>query len=204
MRPSNTARESQTWLIDDIAPDFRLLDVWPLPVEGDREDFASFVEMMASVDPTKGSVISRALFWIRFRVGSWFGWDESDKTRRIPGSAETTLSMRLPDALRARMEKSGLRGSQPGSRFRALYSIEDEYAAEISNDTVHGVLHFAWMDQGRGRYRAQMSVYVKPHGALGEIYLLLIQPFRHVVVYPAFLRQIGRAWDARSAVTLRA
>src|SRR5437870_3952225 len=133
MRTSNSAHESQRWLIEDIAPDFRLLDEWVLPVEGGRDDFASFVEMLASVNPTEGSVTSRALFWIRFRVGSWFGWDESDKKRRIPGCTETTLRMRLPDALRGRVEKSGEHKSGASSSFRPLYSIEDEYAAEISN-----------------------------------------------------------------------
>jgi len=26
---------------------------------------------------------------------------------------------------------------------------------------------------------------------------MLIQPFRHLIVYPALMRHIGRAWDAR-------
>jgi len=42
-----------------------------------------------------------------------------------------------------------------------------------------------------------MAVYVKPRGRLGETYMMLIQPFRHLIVYPALMRQIGHAWDAR-------
>ena len=30
--------------------------------------------------------------------------------------------------------------------------------------------------------------------------MLLIEPFRHLIVYPALLRQVGRAWDARADV----
>jgi Protein of unknown function (DUF2867) len=35
-------------------------------------------------------------------------------------------------------------------------------------------------------------------GNLGEAYMMFIEPFRHFIVYPALMRQIGRAWDARS------
>lgn len=82
-----------------------------------------------------------------------------------------------------------------------LYRTDDEWAAEISNDTVHGVLHLAWVEQRDGRYRAQMGVYVKVRGKLGAIYMMLIAPFRHLIVYPALMRQIGRAWDARDVAT---
>ena len=44
-----------------------------------------------------------------------------------------------------------------------------------------------------------MVVYVKPRGTLGDAYLTLIDPFRHRIVYPSMLRQIGRAWEARPA-----
>jgi hypothetical protein len=70
--------------------------------------------------------------------------------------------------------------------------------AEVSNATVHGVLQLAWVEQGKDRFRGQMGVYVKPRGKLGEAYLKFIEPFRHFIVYPALMRQIGRAWDARS------
>jgi hypothetical protein len=42
-----------------------------------------------------------------------------------------------------------------------------------------------------------MGVYVKPRGRLGAAYIAAIAPFRHLVVYPALIRQIEREWDAR-------
>jgi hypothetical protein len=45
--------------------------------------------------------------------------------------------------------------------------------------------------------RAQLGVYVKPRGWFGPLYMAAIAPFRHYIVYPALMRQIGRAWDAR-------
>jgi hypothetical protein len=81
--------------------------------------------------------------------------------------------------------------------FTPLYRTDDEFAAEISNQTVHGVMHLAWVDQGEGRYHGQMAVYVKPRGRFGTAYMAFIKPFRHWVVYPALMRQFERAWASR-------
>jgi hypothetical protein len=32
--------------------------------------------------------------------------------------------------------------------FRSLYLLDDEWAAEIANQTVHGVLHLGWVSDG--------------------------------------------------------
>ena len=69
----------------------------------------------------------------------------------------------------------------------------------MSNQTVHGVMHLAWVDQGEGRYQGQMAVYVKPRGRLGKEYMALIAPFRHWIVYPSLMRQIERAWNSGTA-----
>jgi hypothetical protein len=156
---------------------------------------------MASLDPANAqSTASRALFALRLRMGSWFGWYDAGNKRRIPGCTETTLAARLPADLRGTATSPVISGAmqRAAGGFVPLYQTDDEWAAEISNGTVHGVLHVAWVDQGGGRHRAQMAVYVKPRGLLGEAYMKLIDPFRHLIVYPALMRQIGRAWDARA------
>jgi hypothetical protein len=201
MRLPNSAHEAHPWVIGQIAPDFKLLDVWALPVQGSRDEFDSFLQTMTSFDPTKStSSVSRALFWVRLRLGALFGWDDATKKRPIPGCTETTLSARLPDDLRDTAKSPLIGGAMQrvAGGFTPLYLTDDEFAAELSNSTVHGVLHLAWVDQSGGRYRAQMGVYVKPRGRLGEMYMMLIQPFRHLIVYPALMRQIGRTWEARN------
>ena len=45
-----------------------------------------------------------------------------------------------------------------------------------------------------------MAVLVRPNGALGRAYLAAIAPFRHLIVYPLMMRDIGRAWRERSSV----
>jgi uncharacterized protein DUF2867 len=200
MRLPNFVHESHPWVITQIAPDFKLLDVWALPAQGGPDEFDSLLEIIASFDPaTAESAVSRALFSLRFRLGGWFGWDDATTKRPIPGCSESTLSARLPEDLRgsAKSPVISFAMQQVAAGFVPLYRTDEEWAAELSNGTVHGVLHLAWVDQGEGRYRGQLGVYVKPRGTLGEIYLRLIEPFRHLIVYPALMRQIGRAWDAR-------
>jgi hypothetical protein len=196
MRLPNSEHESRRWRIAEIAPDFRLEDVWALPAQGGAEDFEALLKVMASLDPAHGeSAATRLLFSIRYRLGAWFGWDDAARELAIPGNAETTLSARLPVDLRN--TATDLDRSSYG--FRPLYRTDVEWAAEVSNRTVHAVMHVAWVEKAEGHYQGQMAVYVKPRGTFGVAYMALIRPFRHRVVYPALMRQIERAWNARLA-----
>ena len=62
---------------------------------------------------------------------------------------------------------------------------------------MHGVMHLGWVPDETGGYRGQMAVFVKPNGLLGNAYMAAITPFRHLIVYPPMLREIGRSWRAR-------
>lgn len=196
MRVPNSAHESHPWRIREIAPDFILEDVWALPVYGGAEDFDKLLEVMVSIDPVNThSVASRLLQRIRRSLGSWFGWDDAADNLPIPGRSETSLSDRLPDDLRNTATDLHFECLP----FVPLYRSDVEFAAEVSNQTVHGVIHVAWVDQGAGRYQGQMAIYVKPRGLLGKGYMALIKPFRYCFVYPALMRQIERAWQGRIA-----
>jgi Protein of unknown function (DUF2867) len=196
MRLSNSEHESHAWRIVEVAPDFRLEDVWALPAQGGAEDFATLLEVMASLDPANdGSRATRALFSIRYRVGGWLGWDDAPNPFAIPEDTETTLSARLPEDLRTTTAGPELRPKG----FVPLYRTDVEWAAEVSNRTVHAVMHLAWVEKGEGLYQGQMGVYVKPRGRLGDAYMAAIAPFRHRIVYPALMRQVERAWNARVA-----
>jgi len=196
MRLPRAEHAGHPWVIARIAPEFELIDAWALPAQGARDDFAALVTIMTSLDPASSeSAVTRALFRVRYQLGAWFGWDDPARELPIPGGTETTLRQRLPAELRG--TAAGPRTGSAG--FAPLYRAGDEWAGELSNGTVHAVLHLAWVDQGEGRYRGQMGVYVKPRGRLGATYMALIRPFRHLIVYPALIRQIGRAWQARPA-----
>jgi len=198
MRVLSAEHRMHPWVIDQIAPDFTLLDVWALPVEGARDDFERFVHISTRFDPASGgSKPSRALFALRARMGRWLGWDDAPNTRPIPCYTETTLSARLPEYLR---DSVAVQSAANTHGFVPIYRTDTEYAAELSNATVHGVLQLTWVEYQTDRYHGRLAVYVKPRGLFGSTYLMLISPFRHLVVYPALTRQIGRAWNARRPV----
>ena len=192
-RLPNSAHTSRPWRIHEIAGDFQVEDVWALPVHGDREDFGRLVERFAAGDETRSpSRLSRALFALRWKLGELFGLDGPDDG---VGSRVPTLRERLP---------AELSDAPPGPEFdklpfTSLYLLDDEWAAEIANRTVHGVMHMGWVPDGAGGYRGQMAVLVKPNGLLGSAYMVAIRPFRHLIVYPAMLKQIEREYRAASA-----
>ncbi len=186
MRLPNTAHTSRRWRIHEIAPDFELEDVWELPTPGGPNDFPRLVRQIASGDPSDGSSrAGRALWAIRWKVGELFGWDGPDAGL---GSRVPTLRDRLPADLREAPSGPDF------PHFNSLYLLDDEWAAEIANRTVHGVMHIGWVPDGTGGYRGQMAVMVKPNGPFGAAYMAAIMPFRHLIVYPPLMREIGREW----------
>jgi hypothetical protein len=190
MRLPNTAHTSQPWRIHDVAAGLRLEDVWALPTPGGPDDFPRLVQLMASGDPSRGSSrVAHSLWAIRWKLGDLLGWDGPDAGL---GARVPTLRDRLPADLR-----DGPRGPEfDALPFTSLYLLEDEFAAETANRTVHGVMHLSWVPDGTGGYRGQMAVYVKPNGLLGTGYMAAIRPFRHLIVYPPMMRQLARDWRA--------
>src|SRR5882762_10509357 len=150
MRLPNTAHSSRPWRIHEIATDFRLEDVWALPTPGGPDDFPRPVQGIAASDPSEGSSrAARALWAIRWKVGGLLGWDDPDAglDARVP-----TLRDRLP---------ADLRDAPSGPAFAALpftslYLLDHEWAAEIANRTMHGVMHVSWVPDGAGGHRGQM------------------------------------------------
>jgi hypothetical protein len=191
MRLPDTEYTSRPWRIHEINRDFRLEDVWALPASGGRDDFRQLVEMLAAGNSSSGSSgLSRVLWRLRWKIGAVLGWDRPGAGL---GSRVRPLRAQLPADLRAAPGPDFA-----GLPFTSLYLLDDEFAAEIANQTVHGVLHVGWVPDGAGGYRGQMAVLVKPNGLLGAGYLAAIKPFRHLIVYPAMMRDIGQRWRERT------
>ena len=195
MRLPNAAHTSRPWRIHELTRDFRLEDVWALPTPGGPDDFPRLVQGIASGDLAQGIASSRAartLWALRWKVGGLLGWDGPDAG---PGSRVPTLRDRLP---------ADLRDAPAGPDFDALpfaslYLLDDEWAAETANRTMHGVMHIGRVPDVTGGVRAQMAVLVKPNGLFGAGYMLAIRPFRRLIVYPGMMRRIGRGAEQHSA-----
>ena len=184
----HTAHTSRPWRIHELTRDFRLEDVWALPTPGGPDDFPRLVQLIASMDPSRSSSPSvRTLFAIRWKIGGLLGWDGLEAG---PSSGGEAVRDRLPADLR-----DGSSGPESDALpFTSVYLLDDEWAAEISNRTVHGVLHLGWVPDDTGGYRGQWAVLVKPNGLLGTFYMAAIRPFRHLIVWPSMLGQIEREW----------
>jgi len=195
MRLPDAAHESRPWRVHELTHDFRLEDVWELPTPGGPHDFPRLVQGIVSGDLSQGSSrVVRALFATRWKIGELLGWDGPDAGL---GSRVPTLRDRLP---------MDLRDAPPGPDFDALpftslYLTDDEFAAEIANRTMHGVMHLGWVPDGTGGHHGQMAVYAKPNGLLGTGYMAAIRPFRHLIVYPPIIRQIERSWQTSTPPT---
>ncbi|GFG48711.1 hypothetical protein CQY20_28205 [Mycolicibacterium agri] len=180
---------SRPWRIHELARDFRLEDVWALPTPGGPDDFPRLVRTATSFEARRRPSLVGLLFAIRLGLGRVLGWDRPSKD-----DTRQRLRERLPGELRARPSTVS-----PALGFDPLFQLHDEWAAEIVNRTVHGVIHLGWVPDGEGGYRGQMAILVKPKGLFGEAYMLAISPFRYLIVYPRMLERIGQQWFSYSA-----
>ena len=181
---------ARPWRIHEVAPDFRLEDVWALPTPGGPHDFLRLVELVTSLDPGRsGSSLVRALVAVRWKLGALLGWDGSDD-----GVGTRVASLR--DRLSADLVAASPGPASETLPFTPLYLLDDEFAAEAANRTMHGVLHLGWVPDGTGGHRGQLAVLVKPNGLAGKAYMAAIKPFRYLLVYPQLLRAIGARWHA--------
>lgn len=192
MKLPKSAHTDRPWRIHEIAPDFRVEDVWAMPTPGSPDDFPRLMRQFAAADiGDSSSVIVRALFAIRWKLGALLGWDEDT-------GAQPILPDRLPADLRDGPAPTAL--STP--MFTPVFETENEWAAEAVNRTMRGVLHLGWVqDDETGGYRGQLAVLVRPNGLLGKAYMAGIAPFRHLIVYPTMMRSIGREWAAGASAT---
>src|SRR4030088_411367 len=130
MRLPNTAHTTVPWRIHELTRDFRLEDVWALPTPGGPDDFTDLLLLMASADPSLcSSRAARTLWAIRWKVGELLRWDDPNAGL---GSRVPTLRDRLPPDL----AETPLPDFDT-LPFTSLYLLDDEWAAEIANQTVH-------------------------------------------------------------------
>ena len=185
MKLPDTEHYSHPWLIHDFTNDFRFEGVWALPTPGGPDDFPRLVRVVTAFGEARrpGSLVG-SLFAIREGVGRLLGWDG-----KAADPVRPTLRRRLPVELAAAPSAQTL-----PMGFTPLYETDGEWAAELINRTVHGVMHLGWTRDTSGHYRGQIAMLVKPNGLLGRAYLAAIAPFRYLIIYPRLLRWLGRKW----------
>jgi hypothetical protein len=180
------------WRVSTLCPDFRVLDVWRLPVHGAAGDFPELCRIFVENGHRTDSAATSFLFWLRFRLGALFRLDR-------PVGASVAERLTADDRRRDRGGDAAVDGMAT-----PVYVFDDEALYEVSNRTIHALVHLGWVDAAEGGCTAEMTVYIRSRGRLSDAYMALIAPFRHHVVYPALLARIGRAWAGRAAAATAA
>ncbi len=201
MQINKESHVARLWKVHNIAKDFALWDVWEVPIAATNtqtENFQSFYKVtLATLKTmeTKTTVVS-FLFTLRYWISNVIPLDKNVNTLPIPGCTETTVKSRLT---REELEQSktgkAIQLNTTDLEFRPVYLFQDESLHEISNDTVHGLIHFGWIKKNDNFYTASLAIYVIPRGMIGKVYLKLIEPFRRYIVYPAMMKSIKAIWQ---------
>lgn len=191
--PLSTQAETP-WLVSQLAGDFTLDEVWEFPITGDAskgETFRTFCDQedKARAEPLPG--LANLLIRLRLLLGK-LGLDRETNQLPIPGCQETSVWERMKPEQRTPMAPTDSR-----IPFRIVYDLDSERLLELSNSTVHALLHFSWARKSGTLHAPRMAVYIKPRGWFGRAYMALIYPFRVLVVYPALVRSAQRRWEQR-------
>ncbi len=215
------AHRGRPWRVHTLAPDFELLDLWEVPLGADPahgETFAEFLRVFTTAGASTWPVYSlrptsfadvvhltrvggaMALIELRRVLGRIFALD-GDRALPIPGRRENRVRARLDDADRAR--DLGVLPDKVGGSFEPVYAFADEALLELANRTIHALLHLSWVETTPGRRSVVLAVYVKSRGWQSRAYMALIKPFRHLVVYPAWIAHVTRTWNALRPVRER-
>lgn len=179
------------WRVHTLAADFRLLDVWQFELDGELTLDRFLDVFWATGRDAARSRLARLRVWL----GRVFGWDKEPHTLPIPGCSETTLADRLTAADRASSRTVSRKASPlPAAEAIEIYRFENEALYEVSNDTIHALLHVAVADG-----TPVLAVYIKSRGWFSKLYMAGIAPFRHLFVYPALIAGVERRWATSSA-----
>lgn len=181
----------QDYFAHEFLKDFELEDLWRFPVELSKDQDLSIFQnqMRIAMEQLEQKGAAGFLFKLRFFLGRVFGWDKEMENK------EQLKSGSLRERYAQKKELSPAEMPDLGNGdFLPVYSLEEESLSEIENATVHAGLHLARVPLGEERYGIQMAIYVKPKGAFGRFYMALIKPFRHAVVYPAFMKMMEKRW----------
>ncbi|MEM7245588.1 MAG: DUF2867 domain-containing protein [Acidobacteriota bacterium] len=179
MQISDELHRSRPWRVHELAPDFPLHDAWRFEIEGSADDFDEFLRVQEQA----------------FTARSAGRWSAAGLLFRLREAM--SLLDADPGLPRVRERIGGDRESSLGP-FELVYREPDECLHEICNRTVHALLHLGWVETDDG-WSPEMAVYVKPQGWLGRGYMALINPFRHLIVYPTLMRRVREAWTTRTA-----
>jgi hypothetical protein len=158
----------------ELLADVPLHDVWRVELVGGPPDCkVEHVRPYLSYEAlTQLNAVVRGLFALRGFLGRVFRLDSPDP---VPND-----------------------GRERDGPFEIIHRGDSEAIGEIVNKTVHAFSVMA-LEKCEGGHRFYWGIYVRPVGRITSLYMALIDPFRHYLVYPAILGHLHRSWKADHA-----
>jgi hypothetical protein len=172
--------------VHSFLADVPLHDVWAVDLPRSRpgvtldEFLRATNSQLYTLSPT-----ARALLNLRFFVGGLFGWDSTS-----PQTVSEMFAERLTPEDRA---SSLAPAGRADGLFRIVYQFENEQLSEVINRTAHAGVLSALVETATS-YRFYFAVYVREVGPLTPLYMMLIDPFRKLIVYPSLLQSVQANW----------
>src|SRR5688572_6278718 len=157
MRSTASAHRAHPWRVHTLAPDFELIDVWRFDVQVEPgRPFETFLDVFWEV---MGTLARHPLSRLRMALGCAFGWDKKPYARSISGCRERKVAERLDASDRARNRLPASEAQRLAS-VRSVYRFADEALYEVSNATVHALMHVGCAEGGP----PELAVYIKSRG----------------------------------------
>ena len=183
---SPTEFHSKQLRLHALLADVPLHDVWVAHLQGGPRGITMQEVRWQLVDGFRHNLNTSfiAVAGIREVLGSLFRWDDDRCT-----SSERSFVHRLTETDRRRSL------TEPGDSM-FVYTFENEAVMEITNCTVHAFIAIA-LEPVEDGYDMYWAFYVKRVGWITPLYMALIEPFRHTVIYPPLIEGIENEWAKR-------
>jgi hypothetical protein len=173
--------------VHDFLAGVPLHDAWAVDLPRARSDITldEFLRR-AKACPFALPSVARSLLDIRLSAGRLLRWDGEPAT-----TAWETFAMRMTTADRS---KSLVPAGTREGLFRVVYRFENEQLLELINRTAHAAALSALVET-ENAYRFYFGVYVRSVSRFTPLYMVLIDPFRKLIVYPSLLRTVRAKWS---------
>ena len=176
-----------------LLSDVFLHDVWTFHLQGggasrSLRDFQALftLENLQQVNPAV-----KFLFGLRGFLGRLFGWD--NETHRQDANSQIAAASYIHRLNATDHSRSMIEPGAADGPFQVVFAFENEALAEIINGTVHA-FSLLTMEPAADGYTVYWAIYVKNVSWLTPLYMLLIDPFRRWLIYPAIIKHIERVW----------
>jgi hypothetical protein len=197
MKSIEAEHRARPWRVHRIATDFELTDVWRFDLG--RKDERGLDQLLEVVWNVAKGIEQSALGRMRVWLGQKLGWDIVPEPLPIPGCRESSVAARLTDAeIAENRVRQGEPSPLPSAGATPIYRFADEALYEVSNKTIHALLHVGWAPEVNGA-SGVLAIYVKHRGVASRAYMAAIWPARHAIIYPALIARVERGWRRDAA-----